>query len=302
MCGINDSFTLPHTTRTRSMSTTSLLQKPLKVALLQLKVTANKTQNLANAELKILEASKQGANLIVLPECWNSPYAVSAFPEYAEQIPAGPTTEFLQSLAKKSKAFLIGGSFPEIEDGKYYNTSLTFGPTGDLLGKHRKVHLFDIDVPGKIRFKESDVLSPGNSETLIDLAGYGKIGLGICYDIRFPELAMRAARNGAFAMIYPGAFNLTTGPAHWQLLARSRAVDNEIYVIVDSPARDTNKENYQAWGHSLVSDPWGNVITEADEQESITYATLDPAKLNEVRSSVPVYQQRRFDLYPDVKE
>lgn len=279
-----------------------LLQKPLKVALLQLKVTADKAQNLLNAEIQILEAAKHGAKLIVLPECWNSPYAVSAFPEYAEEIPNGQTTKLLSSLAQKANAFMIGGSFPEIDGGKYYNTSLTFGPTGQLLGKHRKVHLFDIDVPGKIRFKESDVLSPGSQETLIDLEGYGKIGLGICYDIRFPELAMRAARNGAFAMIYPGAFNMTTGPAHWQLLARSRAVDNELYVILDSPARDPDTNNYQAWGHSLVADPWGNVVSEAEESESITYATLDPSRIEEVRSSVPVYQQRRFDIYPDVSK
>lgn len=278
-----------------------VLQKPLKVALIQLKVGADKAKNIANARSRILEAAEKGAKLIVLPECWNSPYSVSAFPDYAETIPNGPTSSFLAEMAAQTKSYLVGGSFPEVDEGKYFNTSLTYSPKGDLLGKHRKIHLFDIDVPGKVKFKESGVLSPGSSETLISLDGYGKIGVGICYDVRFPELTMRAARNGAFAMVIPGAFNTTTGPAHWKLLARSRAVDNEIYVLMDSPARDLSS-NYHAYGHSLVSDPWGDIISEAGEDESITYAELDPQKLEEVRESVPIYDQRRFDLYPDVSK
>lgn len=276
------------------------LKQPLKVALLQLKVTADKALNIANAETKIMEAASKGAQLIVLPECWNSPYAVTAFPQYAEPIP-GPTSTFLGGIAKRTRTFLIGGSFPEVEDGLVYNTSLSFSPEGELLAKHRKVHLFDIDVPNGVRFKESDTLSPGATETLIHLEGFGTVGLGICYDIRFPELAMRAARRGAFAMIYPGAFNMTTGPAHWELLARSRAVDNEIFVLLASPARDTSS-SYHAWGHSLVADPWGTVLVEADESEGIQYAELDPAKLDQVRAAVPVYSQRRFDIYPDVSQ
>lgn len=275
------------------------LKQPLKVALLQLKVTADKAANIANAEKKIIEAAGNGAQLIVLPECWNSPYAVTAFPQYAEPIPGGETSAFLKNIALKTKTFLIGGSFPESENGHVYNTSLTFNPKGDLIAKHRKMHLFDINVPNGVKFKESDTLTAGNKETFIDLEGFGKIGLGICYDIRFPELAMRAARRGAFAMVYPGAFNMTTGPAHWELLARSRAVDNEIYVLLASPARDTTS-NYHAWGHSLVSDPWGNLLCEADEKEGIQYAELDPAKITEVRTAIPVTRQRRFDVYPDV--
>lgn len=279
----------------------SVLKQPLKIALVQLKVTANKAANLLNAEKKITEAAKNGAKLIVLPECWNSPYAVTAFPKYAEQIPQGETTQFLSKIAKSTSTFLVGGSFPEIDNGKVYNTSLTFDPQGTLLAKHRKIHLFDIDVPNGVTFKESDTLTPGSTETLVELPGYGKIGVGICYDIRFPELCMRAARKGAFAMIIPGAFNMTTGPAHWELLARSRAVDNQFYVVLDSPARDLDS-SYHAWGHSLVANPWGEVITEADENEGIVYADLDPTKVETVRQSVPVYTQRRFDLYPDVSK
>lgn len=278
-----------------------MLRQPLKVALVQLKVGADKAANLAHAQAKVSEAASNGAKLVVLPECWNSPYAVTAFPEYAEEVPKGETSEFLADLAKTTGVFLIGGSIPEIDGDKYYNTSVSYSPSGQLLGKHRKIHLFDIDVPGKIRFKESDILSPGTTETMIDLEGYGKVGLGICYDIRFPELAARAARRGAFAMIYPGAFNTTTGPLHWQLLARSRAVDNQVFVLMDSPARDMSS-SYHAYGHSQAIDPWGAVLSEAAEDECIVYATLDPTAMDDVRQSIPVNTQRRFDVYPDVSK
>lgn len=185
------------------------------------------------------------------------------------------------------------------ETKKYFNTSLVFSPEGRLIATHRKMHLFDIDIPGKITFKESDVLSPGNKVTIFDLPEYGKIGLAICYDVRFPELAMIAARKGAFILVYPGAFNTTTGPMHWSLQARARAMDNQVYVAMCSPARDTNA-SYHAWGHSMVVDPNAEVMAEADENETIIYADLDGAKIDETRKGIPIYTQRRFDVYPDV--
>lgn len=204
-------------------------------------------------------------------------------------------------MAVESKTYLIGGSIPELdtETKKYYNTSLTFSPTGELLATHRKVHLFDIDIPGKIKFKESDVLSPGNKITIIDLPPYGKIAVAICYDVRFPELAMIAARKGCFALIYPGAFNTTTGPLHWKLQGQARAVDNQLYVALCSPARDTSA-TYKAWGHSLVCDPMAEVLVEAGEREEIVYAELSGEKIEETRKAIPLTGQRRFDVYPDV--
>ena len=187
------------------------------------------------------------------------------------------------------------------ETKKYHNTSLLFDPDGKLLATHRKVHLFDIDIPGKITFKESDVLSPGNKLTLVDLPPYGKIALAICYDIRFPELAMVAARKGCFLLLYPGAFNLTTGALHWSLQARARAVDNQVYVGLCSPARDM-KASYNAWGHSMVVDPNARVMVEAGEEEEIVYADLEGEKIEETRKGIPIYTQRRFDVYPDVSE
>lgn len=288
----------------------ALLKKPLKLALVQLASGSDKAVNLSHARTKVLEAAKAGASLIVLPECFNSPYGTQYFPKYAETLlPSPPTKEqspsfhALSALASEAKSYLVGGSIPELEPGtnKYYNTSLVFSPTGALIGTHRKTHLFDIDIPGKIRFKESEVLSPGNKLTIVDLPEYGKIGLAICYDIRFPEAAMIAARQGAFLLVYPGAFNLTTGPLHWQLLGRARAVDNQVYVAMCSPARDMSA-TYHAFGHSLVANPNAEILTEAGENEEIVYADLDNDTIENTRKGIPIYTQRRFDLYTDVSQ
>ncbi|KAJ5930151.1 hypothetical protein N7466_005644 [Penicillium verhagenii] len=286
---------------------TAFLKKPLKLALVQLASGADKAINLSHARSKVLEAAQAGARLIVLPECFNSPYGTQYFPKYAETLhPSPPTKEqspsfhALSAIAAEANAYLVGGSIPELEEStkKYYNTSLVFSPSGALIGTHRKTHLFDIDIPGKIAFKESDVLSPGNQLTVIDLPEYGKIGLAICYDIRFPEAAMIAARKGAFLLVYPGAFNTTTGPLHWSLLGRARAVDNQSYVALCSPSRDL-EASYHAYGHSLITDPSANIVTEADEKETIIYADLDNDSILNIRKSIPIYSQRRFDLYPD---
>ncbi|QSS51044.1 amidohydrolase [Histoplasma capsulatum var. duboisii H88] len=288
----------------------TLLKRPLKLALVQLASGADKALNLSHARNKVLEAAKAGASLIVLPECFNSPYGTQYFPRYAEALlPSPPSKEqspsfhTLSTLASEAKAYIIGGSIPEFvpESNKYYNTSLVFSPTGALIATHRKTHLFDIDIPGKITFKESEVLTAGNKITVVDLPEYGKVGLAICYDVRFPESAMIAARKGAFLLVYPGAFNLTTGPLHWSLLGRARAMDNQVYVGLCSPARDTNA-TYHAWGHSLVANPRAEVLAEAGEGEEIIYADLEPKVIEEIRKGIPIYEQRRFDVYPDVSQ
>lgn len=288
----------------------NLLKQPLKLALVQLAAGGDKAANLSQARLKVLEAAKAGARLIVLPECFNSPYGCQFFPKYAETLLPSPPSKTqapswhsLSSIAMEAQAYLVGGSIPEFvpDTKKYYNTSLVFSPKGQLIATHRKTHLFDIDIPGKITFKESDVLSPGNKVTLFDLPEYGKIGLAICYDIRFPELATIAARKGAFLLIYPGAFNTTTGPMHWSLQGRARAVDNQVYVALCSPARDMDA-TYHAWGHTMAVNPNAEIMAEADEKEAIIYADLDGAMIEETRKGIPLYNQRRFDVYPDISQ
>ncbi|EDO15976.1 hypothetical protein Kpol_499p4 [Vanderwaltozyma polyspora DSM 70294] len=284
----------------------SILSQKLKVALIQLAGSKpDKSANLQRAAKFIEKAliDQPDTKIVVLPECFNSPYAVDKFREYSEIItPDSMSIKFLSNLASKFNIYLIGGSIPELDPStdKIYNTSIVFDNRGKLIGTHRKAHLFDVDIPNGITFKESETLSSGDNATTLDTK-FGKIGLGICYDMRFPELAMLSARKGAFAMIYPSAFNTVTGPMHWHLLARSRAVDNQIYTMLCSPARDNNS-SYKAYGHSLVVNPRGDIIAEAGEGEEIIYAELDPNEIDTFRQGVPVTKQRRFDIYPDVNK
>ncbi|XP_031430404.1 omega-amidase NIT2 [Clupea harengus] len=265
-----------------------------RLAVVQLHVSKVKTDNLSRAKRLIQEASGQGAKVVVLPECFNSPYGTGFFPEYAEKIP-GESSQVLSEAAKENEIFLVGGSIPEEDQGKLYNTCSVFGPDGSLLVKHRKIHLFDIDVPGKIRFQESETLSPGSSLSMFDTP-FCKVGVGICYDIRFAELAQIYAKEGCQLLVYPGAFNMTTGPAHWELLQRGRAVDNQVYVATASPARD-DTASYVAWGHSTVVNPWGEVITKAGAKEEVVYADIDLQYLADIRQQIPITAQRRTDLY-----
>uniref|UniRef100_A0AAA9RVT8 Omega-amidase NIT2 n=1 Tax=Bos taurus TaxID=9913 RepID=A0AAA9RVT8_BOVIN len=240
-----------------------------RLALIQLQVSSIKSENLTRACGLIREASKQGAQIVSLPECFNSPYGTKYFPDYAEKIP-GDSTQKLSEVAKECSMYVIGGSIPEKDAGKLYNTCAVFGPDGTLLVKHRKLHLFDIDVPGKITFQESETLSPGDSFSSFD--------------------------TRCQLLVYPGAFNLTTGPAHWELLQRGRAVDNQVYVATASPARD-EKASYVAWGHSTVVNPWGEVLAKAGTEETIVYADIDLKKLAEIRQQIPIFSQKRSDLY-----
>jgi omega-amidase len=184
-------------------------------------------------------------------------------------------------------------------DAKLYNTCTVWDPTGALIAKHRKMHLFDIDIPGRITFKESDSLTAGDSLSSFTTP-WGKIGLGICYDLRFPQLSnILRFRDNCDMLIFPGAFNTTTGPAHWELLLRSRAVDNQLFVLACSPARNPDA-SYQAYGHSSVVDPWGEVVATTSHEEDIVTATIDSEQVKEVRTRIPVSQQRREDVYVDV--
>lgn len=176
-------------------------------------------------------------------------------------------------------------------------------PLGRLISLHRKLHLFDIDIPGKMTFQESKTLTAGDRATVFECS-LGRFGLGICYDIRFPEPAIVAARLGAGAILYPGAFNTTTGPRSWELLQRARAADNQLYVATCSPARPTQAEieagAYPTYGFSMVVDPWGQVVTALDEKEGVLQTSMDRASVLDGRKFVPTSRQRRFDVYADI--
>jgi len=289
----------------------------LRVALCQFHVTEDKDTNLKTCASYLDQAAARGANLVVLPEIWNSPYAVSAFGDYAERLPEAPaaacpespSAEMVRRKAVQHGLWIVGGSIPERVEDKLYNTCLVFDPSGRIVAKHRKVHLFDIDVPGGITFLESETLTGGSTVTSFETP-WCTIGVGICYDIRFPEYAMLLAQQprGCQILVYPGAFNLTTGPAHWELLQRGRAVDNQVFVLTASPARTaeppaSNKyPHYTAWGHSTATAPWEDVIATRDETEGIVVADLDLSKVAEMRRAIPVAQQKRTDLYKLVED
>jgi omega-amidase len=333
-CHNNNNNWKPHKLAMSTVSTAndidssnySMDAKQLRVALCQFHVTEDKVLNLQTCANYIDRAcvvqrgtDPKKIDLIVLPEIWNSPYATAAFADYAEPLPNvgnatalsetdSPSAWLLQQKAVEHQIWIVGGSVPECDVGDdenqvLYNTCLVFNPQGHIVAKHRKVHLFDINVPGGITFYESDTLAAGSQVTSFTTP-WCNIGIGICYDIRFPEYALLLAETCQM-LIYPGAFNLVTGPAHWELLQRGRAVDTQSYVLTASPARTiVNSEPntgryppYTAWGHSTVVAPWGDVIATTDETESIVVADIDLSKVDAMRQSIPVRNQKRNDLY-----
>lgn len=179
------------------------MMRLFRAALVQLKVTEDRSKNLERAANLIQKAKYLGAKLVALPECFNSPYGTKFFKQYAESIPNGPTSEMLAKAARDYNVYLVGGTFPEVENNQYYNTCTVWNPEGELIAKYRKMHLFDIDIPGKITFQESDILSPGNELVTFDIEGI-KVGLGICYDLRFEEMAKLYRLQGCHVLIYPG--------------------------------------------------------------------------------------------------
>lgn len=267
----------------------------IRLALCQMNVIDNKEANIKNARMMITESISENADFIVLPEMFNCPYSNDKFIEYAEEENNSFTLNEISSLAQDNQVYILAGSIPEKENGKLYNTSYLFDKSGDIIAKHRKMHLFDIDVKGKITFKESDVLTAGDDFTIADTE-FGKIGIGICYDVRFPELARIMVENGALILFYPGAFNLTTGPAHWELLFRSRALDNQVYCVGVAPA--LNKDaSYHSFGHSIIANPWGEILAEADEKENLIICEIDLDEIKKVREELPLLKNKREDLY-----
>lgn len=264
------------------------------VALCQMKVVEDKAQNIEHALSMISEAASQ-SDLVILPEMWNCPYQTKLFPEYAEEKENSPTLDAISRAAKRENIYIIAGSIPEKHEGRIYNSSFIFNPQGEILDVHRKVHLFDIDVPGRISFKESETLTAGNQITVVDTP-LCRIGICICYDIRFSELLRLMALEGAQIIIVPGAFNMTTGPAHWKPLIQVRAVDNQVFIAANSPARDYGAP-YVAYGHSMVADPWGSIIKEAGAGEEIIYAKIELDLIPKIRQELPLLLNRRTDLY-----
>ena len=293
----------------------------LPVALVQLCAGSDGAANRLHAEAWLEQALRTPSGvarprLVMLPEVWNAPYAAERFAAFAEPIPAagaqlcdGPSLSLamVAGFARRHRVAVIAGSIPERgADGRIYNTATVINADGVLLAKHRKLHLFDVDVPGGICFRESDSLTAGASPTVLSgagdplatgLADPPNLGLLICYDVRFPELALlMQQRHGCTLLACPAAFNTTTGPRHWHLVMRARAMDTQCFLLACSSARPQG-EGYPSYGHSLVVDPWGAVIAEAGEGEQVLYAQLDLSQVAAARRAIPTGVQRRHDIY-----
>lgn len=265
-----------------------------RIALCQMPVTEEKEENLKTAASYVADAKEQGAQVVVLPEMFCCPYNNDSFVLNREARGERVYTA-LADCARQNNVVLIGGSMPEEDNGKIYNTCFVFDGDGNEIARHRKMHLFDIDVKGGQYFKESDTFTAGDDVTVVDTP-YGKTGVAICFDIRFPELARMMQTAGAELLVYPGAFNMTTGPAHWAVTGRARAVDNQCYVAMCCQARDENA-SYVAYGHSMIITPWGDIASSLEADAGIVLTEIDPAYVADIRAQLPLISAARTDIY-----
>lgn len=272
----------------------------IKIATFQSKVYTKKYDNINQLSKMLKRDDLNCVDIVTLPEMFNCPYETSNFPVYAE-MERGETWQACSELAREHKIYLSAGSIPEIDnEGHVYNTAYVFDREGKQIGKHRKMHLFDISISGGQYFKESDTLTGGDQITVFDTE-FCVMGLCICYDFRFPELAMLMADKGAKVIIVPAAFNMTTGPAHWETMFRQRAVDNQVYAIGTAPARNM-ESSYTSWGHSIITGPWGDVIMQMNEKENIKITEIDLDVVDKVREELPLLKHRRKNIYSLVQK
>jgi predicted amidohydrolase len=262
-------------------------------AVVQMTSTSDKAANLEKAERMIRLAAARGARLIGLPETFNWRGKRADEPEAAEDLD-GDTLTSMSRLAQQLEIHLLAGSITEHVPGekRRYNTSVLIAPDGARLAVYRKIHLFDIDLPGRVTVKESDAKLPG-SEVVTAATELGTIGLSVCYDVRFPELYRRLVYAGASILAIPSAFTFPTGEAHWEVLMRARAIENQCYVL--APAQfGTNVHGFADYGNSMIVDPWGRVLARAAEQEGVLVAPIDIEYLERVRRELPALTHARL--------
>jgi predicted amidohydrolase len=269
----------------------------VKVAAIQMVSGTDMPANLARAAALLAEAAAAGAELAVLPEyfCLLGQRDTDKL-QIQEAWGHGPIQDFLAQSAQQLGLWIVGGSLPlTVGDGsRVRNSTLVFDPSGACVARYDKIHLFRFD-NGQERFDESRVLEPGTEPVLFELTARDgqrwRIGLSICYDLRFPELYRTYAALGADLLLVPSAFTHTTGQAHWELLLRARAVENLAYVL--APAQGGLHANgRRTWGHSLLADPWGSVLAEQADGEAVVLGTLDAARLAQCRAQLPALEHR----------
>ena len=265
----------------------------MRIGAAQMTSGADKAQNLEVATRLIRKAAESGAQLVGLPEnfSWMGPEAERD--ENSEAL-EGTTLARMAELARSLKISVLAGSILEsgAPGGRLFNTSALFGPDGQRIGLYRKIHLFDVEVGDGQTYRESAAVAPG-SEVVVADAPFGKVGLSVCYDLRFPELYRQLSQSGAVLLTVPSAFTLMTGKDHWEVLLRARAIENQAYVIAPAQQGKHPRERL-TWGHAMVVDPWGLVVARASEGEGLALAELDLEYLAKVRRTLPALQHRRL--------
>jgi deaminated glutathione amidase len=262
-------------------------------AAIQMSTRNEKAANLERAERLVRLAAARGAQLVTLPEVFNWRGKRSEEAEAAESL-EGESLGLMARLAREFAIYLVAGSIAERATGqtKNYNTSVLFGPDGARLAVYRKIHLFDVDLPGRLTLRESDNKLAG-TEVVWAATSLGAIGLTICYDLRFPELYRRLAFAGAKIITVPSAFTFPTGEAHWDVLLRARAIENQVYVI--APAQfGPNVHGFSDYGNSMIVDPWGRVLARVSDQEGVAVAPLNLDYLDRVRRDLPALAHARL--------
>ncbi|WP_250525393.1 carbon-nitrogen hydrolase family protein [Caballeronia sp. GAWG2-1] len=261
-----------------------------RVAALQMVSAPDRDRNLTEAGRLIAEAAREGAQLVLLPEY----FCYMGFKDtdklaIRETPGAGPIQQFLSDAAREHRVWVIGGTLPlqSAEPDRVLNTTLVFDPAGKQVGRYDKIHLFNFE-KGEESFDEARTICPGSEVRTFD-APFGRVGLSVCYDLRFPELYRKM--GDCALMVVPSAFTYTTGKAHWEILLRARAIENQCYVL--AAAQGGKHENgRRTFGHSILIDPWGEIIDVRDEGAGVVAGQIDPARIASVRQSLPAYRHR----------
>jgi deaminated glutathione amidase len=269
----------------------------LKTAVIQVNSRDDPAENMANVERFLDQAADMGAQFAGLPEYWTYLGPYSGFDEAAQTIP-GPFIERLQEKARKHKMIVHGGSIverhPEIA-GKFYNTCVLINRDGEIAARYRKIHLFDVKLNNGEKHYESERIVPGNEIVTAEIDGI-TFGLAICYDLRFPELARLLALRGAQILMMPAGFTMHTGRDHWEVLLRARAIENLCYVV--APAQvGMYPPNKQCFGRSMIVDPWGLVLAQAQDMPTVIMADLDLTRIDQARGQIPCLENRRPEAY-----
>jgi predicted amidohydrolase len=263
-------------------------------ACVQMTSGADVGKNLETIRRLVGDAARRGAELVVLPEN----FAFMGLGEddkmkIAEPLGSGPIQDALAELARSLRIWLVAGGMAErAGNGKVHDTCLLHAPTGERVGVYRKMHLFDVHIPGAAEFTESRTVAPGSEAVVVETA-LAPVGLSICYDVRFPELYRELIRRGARVVVVPAAFTLHTGKDHWHALLRARAIENQTYVLAAAQVGRSNEKRV-CYGHSLIVDPWGTVVAEAADREGIVVAEIDLDAEDKIRRELPCLNHRRI--------